>query len=594
MSDFFWLLFLNLRHRIQLLFLSFILLGCLLGSSCLKNPEQERFKRFQIDYLSHYQTHNLIYQIQNFLDDNLPDVSQLTFQEQIKKLEAYQDHLAAFDTSKFNQNSQLEYVLIKRHLQYELFNLKDREIAQRNVYFYGQLLGNALYWPIKTADLPPEKQLDIFLKRLNQLPRYIQQVKDNVIAPNSVQVEMALNLNAGLIDFLKKEPAEIAKNTPAIADSVSRAVNFAILQLDDWNRYLQNNLLPHVSIQFRLGENGFDKLLNILFEAELTTEKLLAMTEKELREAQNNLLTIASEIHQKFYNKRVYSSDLPNFETKKLLDAINYIKNERTDLENELTAIRPLFKESERFVDLKNLLSLPFARIELKFEPLPFFGDRSEFCAGLLRRFEKPVYYFYLNTGDRRWSWPEVLGFTKNYNQSMMKVLILSHLIPGRYLQMVFADSVESLAQKYWGDLAIQEGWSLFAPFFMAKQGFTGYEPRFLMAQNLMLLQTILETQLCIQVHTQELEKNVAIKRLQETGYYEDVLLEGRWRQICLQPELIIARFWGFFQLQELSNLIRTQKMNQFYFNQFNNKVLRSGLFPANTIQKMFVKERLK
>ncbi|MBN2092561.1 DUF885 family protein [candidate division KSB1 bacterium] len=590
MAEFFWPLLFCCKHRIQSLIIAVVIIFCILGFSCLKNPEQERFKLFQMDYLAYYQTHHLIYQIQNRLDDDLPDVSQLTFQDQIQKLEAYQDHLASFDTSKFNENSQLEYVLLNRHLQYEVFNLKDRQISQRNIYFYGELLGNALYWPLKTASLPPEKQLGLFLKRLNQLPRFIQQIKDNVIAPNSVQVEMALDLNAGLIDFLKKEPVEIAKNTAAFTDSVNRAVKFAIFQLEDWNRYLQNNMLPHVSIQFRLGENSFNNLLNILFEAELTPEKLLSLTEKELGEIQNNLLAIASEIHQKFYNRRVYSPEVANSETKKLTDAINYIKNERTDIEKELTAVHPLFKESERFVDLKNLLNLPSDRIELKYEPLPFFLDGSEFCASLLRYFEKPVYYFYLNPGNRRWSWPEVLGFTKNYNQSMMKVLILSHLMPGRYLQTVFADSVESLAQKYWGDLAIREGWPLFAPFFMAKQGFTGYEPRFLLAQNIALLQAILETQLCIQVHTQDLEKNVALKTLKETGFYEDVLLEGRWRQICLQPELIIARFWGFYQLRELSNLVRTQKMNQFYFNQFNNKVLRSGLFPVNTIQKCLLR----
>jgi len=68
------------------------------------------------------------------------------------------------------------------------------------------------------------------------------------------------------------------------------------------------------------------------------------------------------------------------------------------------------------------------------------------------------------------------------------------------------------------------------------------------------------------------------------------MLLEGRWRQICLQPELIIARFWGFYQLRELSQLIRSQKMNQFYFNQFNDKVLSSGLFPVNTIQNCLLR----
>ncbi len=585
MTDLFWLLHFCFKHHIQSLFLAIFFIFCISGLSCLKNPEQERFKLFQSHYLADYQTHDLLYQVQNRLDDNLPDVSQLTFQDRILKIEDFQKQLAGFDTSKFNYRSQLEYVLLHRHFQYELFNLKDRQISQRNVYFYEQLLGNALYWPLKTDGIPPEKQLGLFLKRLEQLPRYIQQMKDNIIAPSTVQVESAMDLNVGLIDFLKKEPVEIAKNVPSIADSVGRAVKFAVFQLEDWNRYLQLNLLPHVSIQFRLGENGFNKILNILFDIELTPEKLISLTDNELRDAQMSLLAIASEIHRKFYNKRVYSQNDPNTEQKRLSDAINYMKNERIELENELAEVPSFFKESERFVRLKNLLSLPSDRIELKYEPLPFFLDGRELCASLLRFYEKPVYYFYLNPGNPRWLWPEVLGFTKNYNQNAMKVMILSHLMPGRYLQTVFADSIKSPVQKHWGDMALREGWPLFAPFFMAKQGFTGYDPRFLLAQNLIFLQAILETRLCIQVHAQELEKTAAFQVLKETGYYEDVLLEGRWRQICLQPELIIARFWGFYQLRELSQLIRSQKMNQFYFNQFNNKVLSSGLFPVNTIQ---------
>lgn len=585
MADFFWFLFFRFKKhflaRIPFVFFLF----CIFSFRCLKNPEQERFKRFQTDYLAYYQSHNFIYLLQNQLDENLPDVSQLSFQDQIQQLENYQTQLIAFDTSKFSKTCQLEYILLKRQLQYELFNIQDRQISQRNVYFYGELLGNALYWPLKTASLPPERRLSLLLERLDQLPRYLQQVKDNIIAPNTIQVEMALDLNTGLIDFLKKEPGAIVKSMPSLADSVDRAVKFAVFQLEDWGRYLQLNLLPHVSIHFRLGENGLEKLFTILFDSVITPEKLLQLTENELNDIKSSLVTDAREIYRKFYNRRVYSTTDPKAETKMLLDAINYIKNERTELEQEIPAIPPYVKESERFVDLKNLLLLPSNRIALQYEPLPFFMDGSEFCRSLLRRYEKPVYHFYVNSGNPRWTWPEVLEFTKNYNQSVMKVQLLSHLMPGRYLQTVFADSVESLVQKYWGDLAIREGWPLFAPYFMAKQGFTGYEPRFLLAQELVLLQSVLEAKLCIQVHAQDLEKNLVLKDLNETGYYENFLLEKRWRQICMQPELILARFWGFYQLRELSDLIRSQKMNQFYFDQFNNKVLRSGLFPVNTIK---------
>jgi len=66
--------------------------------------------------------------------------------------------------------------------------------------------------------------------------------------------------------------------------------------------------------------------------------------------------------------------------------------------------------------------------------------------------------------------------------------------------------------------------------------------------------------------------------------------LEIQWRQICLQPEKIIAKFWGFYQIHELYQLIRTQKLNLFSLKQFNDKILNSGQVPIFTIRRCMLR----
>jgi uncharacterized protein (DUF885 family) len=144
--------------------------------------------------------------------------------------------------------------------------------------------------------------------------------------------------------------------------------------------------------------------------------------------------------------------------------------------------------------------------------------------------------------------------------------------------------------QQYFGDLTLREGWALYAPYLMRSAGFTGYDPAFILMQELELFQSTLTAHLCIKTHLEGLTKQEVSAILIQQGFLDPFLIDYYWYQICLQPEVIIAKFWGFYQIRELYHTIRLQQRNRFNLKAFNETLLNFGLIPIQRIRSRLVR----
>jgi len=567
-------------------FLSALLL---MNLSCQIGHEQRKFNNIFSSYLAYYLENDRSFASLNVYDQNLSDISEAAFQENIHYIERYLTMFTEFDTTHFSFKLKTNFLLLKRHLNQRLFNLKIRQIWKNSPDFYLELLGNYFYWPLQAASLYPKDVFEILAGRLKSLPFFLEQAKQNLTLMNPLSAEIARGQTSGLIHYFKNDLTQYAKNLPQFSDSLKAALEAGVVQLTQWDDFLEKQLGLASTFELYFDDRTFNHILKIHLGEQVDTSFLLELTNDELKKSQQGLIKSAQEISQKYYPQRSYPIDSLLYNEKILQDALNFVQDQRLEPANFLPYLQEIMRESERFLKFKDLLTI-IKNIKLEFSEAPLFYRHQFIQVTGLNQPDNKKFHFSVNLPAPDWRWPQVLDYTQYFNQNRLKVVALSHLIPGKYLQFNIVDSLNEPVQQYFGDHALREGWALYAPYFMRSAGFTGYDPAFILMQELDLYQSTLTAHLCIRTHLERLTKQEVSAILIREGFFEPFLIDNYWYQICLHPEEIIAKFWGFYQIRDLYHTIRLQKRNRFNLKAFNETLLDFGLIPIQRIRSRLVR----
>lgn len=572
----------QLKHISRYLIISLFLV--LIIMACFRNPAQRKFDQILTDYQNYVQHSDLLYLSQNSRDEMLPNISHSTFKRIIEQTENYQRQLLSCDTLKLKTRRKIEYALIKRHTGRVLFDLKESAVWRKDPGYYCDILGNSLFWPIHFHPEAPNKKAEIIKARLKQVPLFIQQAKENLSECTLSQVKIALEKNKGLENYIRYDLSEQVKSFAQFDDSMTINIQLALNEVEDWQAYLKRQILPLAPDDLPLNKNQFHQLIKVNFDKTFDLAEFLKLIDLELLHIKTDMEKTAAEVYRKYYSRRRYYGCDEVRKTKILQAALEYVRNKRVTPDKIIPSIQSIMNKSERFLTLKQLIQVN-KKYELKLINMPDYCGGFP-ITGLLENQTGAVSFFLLlKTTDARWKWPTELSFTKYFNESMLKVFSLSMLLPGHYLHASFSDTVSGPRQRIFANITTREGWKLYAPYFMRKNGFTGYDPAFILMQQLYHLQAVQQARLSILLYTNELNPKSVQNILNREAYLSDPIQNWCWEQIVRQPELVIARFWGFYQIRELYRDFRRLRKNRFDLDEFNTQLMNSGFISIQTIR---------
>src|SRR6185436_8612874 len=130
--------------------------------------------------------------------------------------ERYLAELQPIDTGHLSRPNQVDLLLLRHDLEYERWKLQTLEEWRWNPLVYTRLAGDALYNLVAREFAPPEQRLRNVAKRLDELPRFLSQEREALVAARvpKVHAETAVRQNAGLISMLDGEIATRVATLP--------------------------------------------------------------------------------------------------------------------------------------------------------------------------------------------------------------------------------------------------------------------------------------------------------------------------------------------------------------------------------------------
>src|SRR5213594_555029 len=223
--------------------------GVLLSLSILNaaaTSQEDAFQKVAHDYVEQYlqanpeQATELGY---HRFDGELTDYSAQARAKDLATQKEFRDKLNAIDGTQLTGANNIDFRILKENVDYEIFRAEELKEPDWNPLIYMQSLANSLYLLVARDFAPAEKRIPSLRQRMEGIPRVISQAKANLQHPPRVHTETAIEQTQGAINLVREGLAPLLNQAPQMKNDVAALQEKTANTLDDYKKWLQNDLL---------------------------------------------------------------------------------------------------------------------------------------------------------------------------------------------------------------------------------------------------------------------------------------------------------------------------------------------------------------
>ncbi|MGI8431507.1 MAG: DUF885 family protein, partial [Chthoniobacterales bacterium] len=265
-----------------------LLLG-LVPFSALAAPADEQFETIAKAYLNQMLERNPEWATalgDHRFDGKLTDYSPDAFAKERAAAQDFQAKLAKIDRAKLTGPNKVDAQILKDAIDYELFQLNELKDWESNPIVYNESLANSLYLLVARDFAPAPERIANLRSRMEALPAVIVQAKANLQHPPEINTQVAIDQTQGAISLVKDGLAPLLDQAPELKKELAPLQEKTATALAEYKTWLQKDLLPRSTGDFRLGEKKFRKKLHFALASDMPMEEVMARAEADLNATQ--------------------------------------------------------------------------------------------------------------------------------------------------------------------------------------------------------------------------------------------------------------------------------------------------------------------
>ncbi len=559
-----------------------------------KDMEDHKFQQLVDEFLEgFYQAHPVwaTYIGEHKYDRLIDDYSKDAIGVEIMRLRLFAEKIKSIDTLKLNAINKVDYKILENEINDQLLRYEKLRPFKYSPVMYSYLIGGSINSLITREFAPLKERLTSASYRLRRIPALVRQAEGHLTNPPEIQTRTAIRQNRGNINLIKNDLAKVLERLPGFKDTLAHPIKVAIKTLEDYQEFLEKDLLPRSKGDFRLGKELFEKKLKLTLQSDLSFEEIVRRAEEELISVRKRMFELAQPLHEKMFPGRQHKEkgkELENLVIKEVLDEIAKDYPKKDEL---LAVCRQNLKELEEFVREKDLVDLTGIN-PLEVDWTPEFS-RGVAVAGLdspgpLDKNLKS--FFRVSPIPEDWTKQQEESYLREYNNYMLKDLCIHEAMPGHYVQEFYANQFPSLLRSIFGNGAFIEGWAVYQERMIVHAGYLDYDPRMELTQLKMYLRAIINAILDAKIHAGDMTKEEALRLMTEEGFQEKSEAEGKWVRACLTSTQLSTYFVGLQEVLDLEKAYRQKMGEDFSQKEFNQKLLSYGSPPVRFLKEIILK----
>src|SRR5213080_4402715 len=297
----------------KVVFTAYVLLSLAMLNAAATSQD-DAFQKIAHDYVEQYLRANPEQATElgdHRFDGQLTDYSSEARAKELATQKEFRGKLNAIDGSQLTGANNVDFRILKESIDYEIFRGEELKEPEWNPLVYMQSLANSLYLLVARDFAPPEKRISSLRQRMDVLPSVIAQAKGNLQHPPRIHTETAIEQTQGAINLVREGLAPLLDRTPQMKNELAPLQEKTAAALEDYKKWLQNDLLPRSDGDFRIGAEKFRKKLRFALASDLSMEEIMKRAQADLQETQTAIYETALPLYKKYF---------PNADDKTLAD----------------------------------------------------------------------------------------------------------------------------------------------------------------------------------------------------------------------------------------------------------------------------------
>ena len=565
------------------------LLACGAGWLLAQSAEDARFKKFQDSfwdtYFRFYPTAGSLQGYTKY-NDRLEDPTSGALDKIHDALDGLNRELVSkIDRSKLSPDLQAEYEMIVDFLDLEFLKLEYLIPWEYNPLLYNDLLLNSLWSLLAKNPAAADAGVAAAAARAKLIPGLVKRARGNLKTPPREYTEAAIQQMPGIIDFYRMEIPKIS-SAPALQAELGRA----IAALEEYQRFLQSELLPRSTGNFRAGESHM-RMLRMMSQGSLPIlEEIVARSLADFNNLRRDMFLVCIPFYKIMYpeidiehlGRTKGEEQTRNIVIQGVLDKI---RSDHVGRDEMVDRIRKAAADLKIFISQKKLLELP--EENLRIETMPAY-----FAEGLWTHLVTPgafgpggPYTVFVRPAPATWPENAVTSFLEEHNNYYIDFMTAQKVYPGSFVPAYFTRRAASPVMRMAANQALPKGWPVYLHELLITAGYGNFDLRTRLNQLKLELKNVVDFQMDLNVHQGGWTKERVIEYMTDRGFMTPAEAERRWNQIVLYPGEASLAYIGYQEILEMEKDFRRLKGEAFTHGEFLKKLLSHGPIPIRQLK---------
>ncbi len=561
-----------------------------------RNGDDEKFQKSVEAYLDeHWKFYPTAATLAGYhaYDSKLEDFSDKNLEKRHDALDGYnQEFVAKIDKTRLSPELQIDHDIIRDAIDFELFRHENLVPWEYNPLIYNEIFIDSIRGLLASESAPLEARAKNAVERMKALPKFIKQAKSNLKTPPQLHTETAIKQFPGILDFYRNEFPKLIEAAPA--DSRSRlqsGLPAVISALQDYQNFLQKELLPKSTGNFRLGPTAHSRLLRLMLQNDIPLQELLNRAPTDYRNLRREMFFTSVPFYKIMDPKIDLENPPAGITEDQLYNAVvshvlNRIKREHAGRDEFIDRVRESAEEIKNFIIQNQLIEIP--EVNFVIQPMPpdsrgITWSRTLFPGIYATSKDVPVEICPI---PQEWDEEKSKSFLEEYNNSFLYFWAVRNVYPGQLVPLAMARKNHSLARNIYPNQALIKSWPVLVEEMLVKSGFENYDLKLRLNQLKNLLKAVIDFLLEFNIHQGGMAKEQAIQYMTAGGFQTRAEAEMNWNRIVLKPGDAALAYAGYLEILKMEEAQKEFEGESFSQKEFLQKLLSHGAMPLRHLKK--------
>jgi uncharacterized protein (DUF885 family) len=518
-------------------------------------------------------------------DGELTDYSSEKRAQLVSGAKNLREKLAGFsDLGQLTGPNKIDVRVLRDAVDNEIFELEELREAEWNPLVYMQSLANGLYVLVARDFDTPEKRIASLRKRMEAIPRVIEQAKANLQHSPRVHTETAIEQTQGAISLVREGLGPLLDKMPQMKKDLAPLQEKTAKALEDYKTWLQKDLLPRSDGDFRIGADKFRKKLRFALASDLSMEDVLKRAQDDLSHTQTAIYQTALPLYKKYFPK----ADKAALADKKkvTIAVLDKLAEQHPDDNTIVGYCQKVMSEATDFVKKHSLVRVPDVPLDIIVMPEFKRGQAVAYCDSPGPLEKSGQTFFAVAPTPNDWDKKRKDSFFREYNNYMIRDLTVHEAMPGHYLQLAHANEFKAptMVRAIFQSGTFIEGWAVYTEQLMTEAGYGG--PEVQMQQLKMRLRVDCNAIIDQSIHAGNMSEQQALDLMMKEGFQTEGEAVGKWKRARLTSAQLSTYFVGAAEHLDLRDKAKARDGTAFDQKKYNDTVISFGSPPVKYVRE--------